>query len=60
MSVSAAEMAKAVMEMENVKLQGLADLLGTSVSTVWRIVNGKVDPRAVTYQRLQNLYRAAA
>lgn len=57
---SAAQIAKDILEARSLTAKGLAELLGTSQSTVSRIINGEVEPRLKTYRRLLELRQDAA
>lgn len=49
---TAAQIAKYIVESRRLTAKELAEMLGTSQSTVSRIINGAVDPRSNTYRRL--------
>lgn len=53
-----AVLAKQVLEKHGINAHILCKHLGTSYSTAWRIVEGFVEPRSGTYQKLVELAKA--
>jgi transcriptional regulator with XRE-family HTH domain len=57
---SAAQLIKDIMDERGIRMVEMAALLGTSQSTISRIVNGEVEPRLATYRKLLELRQDTA